>query len=111
MELSKHLKRTLRDQAMQAHEEELRRSLLPLSETFDAWKEGKISSGELSERIHGFHQGPARELFKEYNVGMREAVVAHAIVQEVLDRTRVPPELLKALGGWIEFYEQEKPRS
>jgi hypothetical protein len=69
------------------------RSLLPLSETFDAWKEGKISSGGLSERIHGFYQGPARELFKKYNGGMLEADVAHATVEELLDRTRVPTEL------------------
>jgi hypothetical protein len=96
---------------MQAHEEELRRSLLPLSEAFDAWKEGRLSSGALSERIHEFHQGPARELFKKYNVGMQEAVVAHSIVNEVLDRTRVPTELLDALGSWIEFYERENPRS
>lgn len=56
--LSKRLKRILRDQALQAHEEELRRSLVPLSEAFDAWKEGRLSSGELAERITSFTKAP-----------------------------------------------------
>jgi hypothetical protein len=59
----KRIKRLLREYAGAAHEEELRRALLPVSEAFGQWARRELSSGELSEIIHRFHQGPARELW------------------------------------------------
>jgi hypothetical protein len=55
----KRLRRLLRDCAATAHEEELRRALLPVAEAFKQWEQGTVESGELSELIHRFHQGPA----------------------------------------------------
>jgi hypothetical protein len=60
-DIPKQIKRLLREQAMLAHEEELRRALLPIAAAFEEWKKGEISSGELSIRIHEFHQGPSRK--------------------------------------------------
>ncbi len=99
------MKRLLREWAGTAHEEELRRALLPLAEAFDRWKSGDISSADLSELIHKFHQRPARDLFVKYNTNPLEAAVAHAIVTGVLERRSVPPELLEHLAAWIRFYE------
>lgn len=90
---------------MTAHEEELRRALVPLEAAFQRWRAGHLGSGELVELIHEFHQGPARELFKKYNSGQLELAVAHAIVSGVVDRSRLPPELLEILGRAIAFYE------
>jgi len=33
---------------MLAHEEELRRALVPLAEKFDLWRQGQVSSGKLA---------------------------------------------------------------
>jgi hypothetical protein len=105
--MPKRLKRALRDAAIAAHEEELRRALIPLKAAFHQWRAGHMSSGELAELIHAFHDGPARELFKKYNYGQLELAVAHAIVSGVLDRARLPDDLVKALGRAITFYEEQ----
>ena len=103
-EIPKRLKRLLRKWAGEAHEEELRRALVPLAEAFDRWKRGDIASSELSNLIHKFHQGLPRELFVKYNTNHLEAPVAHAIVSGVLDKDKIPPELLEHLAAWIKFY-------
>ena len=106
-EMSKRLKRAVRDAAVAAHEEELRRALIPVDAAFQQWRAGQVSSGELAELIHRFHEGPARDLFKKYNYGQLELAVAHAIVSGVLDRSRLPADLVEALGRTIAFYEDE----
>jgi hypothetical protein len=110
-ELSKQAKRMLREQAGLAYEEELRRALLPLAEDFDRWRRGELESGELSERIHRFHQGPAREIWSTYHSGIETVAVAHAIHTGILQRENVPPELLESLGPALSFYHglDEKP--
>lgn len=107
--MPKRLKRALRDAAIAAHEEELRRALIPLEAAFQQWRAGRVGSGELAELIHGFHEGPARELFKKYNYGHLELAVAQAIVSGVLDRSRLPVELVQALRQAIAFYEEQGP--
>ena len=66
-DVPKRIKRLLREYAAAGHEEELRRALLPVSEAFGRWARRELGSGELSEIIHRFHQGPARELWIRYN--------------------------------------------
>ena len=101
---TKHLKRLLREHAALAHEEELRRALLPLADDFDRWRRGELGSGELSARIHDFHDGAAREIWKTYTYGASELAVAHAIHTGILQREHVPPELLKVLAPTLAFY-------
>src|SRR5262249_62135187 len=78
-DVPKHIKRLLREHAATAHEEELRRALLPISEAFGRWARSELGSGELAEIIHRFHQGPARELWVRYNTSPLEMPVAFAI--------------------------------
>lgn len=110
-DISKRVKRLLRDCAAAGHEEELRRALLPIAEAFKRWAEGGLGSGELSELIHRFHQGPARDLYLRYNTNHLEAAVAYAIVTGVLGREAVPVEVLDHVAGMIQFYESEQARS
>ena len=105
------MKRLLREYAAAAHEEELRRALVPIAEAFKRWEQGGLESGELSDLIHRFHQGPARELFLRYNASNLVAPVAYAITSGIVDRAAVPRELLEDLAGMIEFYEKESPAS
>ena len=103
----KKIKKLIHEHKMKAHEEELRRALIPLSESFDRWKEGQTGSGELSEMIHDFNRGPARELFKKYNGPMQNLMVASAIAGGVLEKDEVPRELLEQLAELIDFCEKE----
>jgi hypothetical protein len=107
-DIPKRVKRALREALMAAHEEELRRALLPLAANFDRWRAGEISSGELTELIHKFHNGAACELFKAYNYGSHETAVAYAIVSGILDRSSLPEDLLNHLSNAIAVYEQER---
>ena len=110
-DLPKRVKRLLREQAAIAHEEELRRALVPLAEAFGRWARGDVGSGELTELIHTFHQGPARDLFLRYNDSHLEMQVAHAIVTGVLDRAKIPGELLEHLARALSFYEADRASS
>ena len=105
-DVPKHIKRLLREHAGAAHEEELRQALLPVSEAFGRWAKRDLSSGELSEIIHRFHQGPARELWVRYNTSDLEMPVAFAITTGVLARETIPAGLLEHLAGALRFYEE-----
>ena len=104
----KRIKRLLREYAADAQEEELRRALLPVAEAFKRWERGELGSGELSEIIHRFHQGPARELFVRYNTPHLDMTVAYAITVGVLDRQKIPAELRDHLARALEFYEGQR---
>jgi hypothetical protein len=107
----KRIKRLLREYAAAAHEEELRRALIPVAEAFGRWERGELGSGELSEIIHQFHQGPSRDLWVRYNAPHLEMVVAFAITTGVLGRDTIPAELLEHLAGSMRFYEEEQATS
>ena len=107
----KRIKRLLREQAGQAHEEELRRALVPVAVAFKRWERGELGSAELSDIIHRFHQGPARELFSRYNNPYMDLAVANAITVGVLDRQTIPAELLDHLARALAFYERQQATS
>lgn len=107
----KRIKRLLRELAGAAHEEELRRALVPVAEAFKRWEHRDLGSGELSEIIHRFHQGPARDLYVRYNTVRLEMAVAYAITAGILDRQTIPAELLDHLAGPLHFYETEQATS
>lgn len=92
-ELTKSQKRALRELAGRAHAEALRRALLPVSEAVEAWNAGTISSFELSDRIHTFHQGPSRKLWSFYTTLDPRTIVVHAVAEGILDSAAVPEDL------------------
>jgi hypothetical protein len=79
---------------------------LPVSKAFKRWERGELGSSELSEIIHRFHQGPARELWVRYDTSHLEMSVAFAITTGVLRRESIPGELLEHLAGALRFYEE-----
>jgi hypothetical protein len=106
-ELPKRELRELRELAARAHEEELRRALVPLAEAFRGWEQGRVSSFELSDLIHEFHQGPARELYVRYALrGADDLNVASAVARGVLGREEVPAEVLEHLRREVELCER-----
>ncbi len=100
---TKAVKRALRELAARAHEEDLRRALLPVSAAFDEWKAGRLGSRGLAQIIHEFHDGPARELFKFYN-GDHRAAVGYAIASGMLERDQASPAVLEHCRGAIEYF-------
>jgi len=110
-DIPKRVKRLLRECAAAAHEEELRRALLPIADAFKRWEQGELGSGDLSDLIHRFHQGPARDLYLRYNTAPLEATVAYAIAMGVLDRGTIPADVLNHVARRISFYESERAES
>ncbi len=104
----KKIKRLLREFAAQAYEKELSRELARLDESFAEWRDGKINSGELSDRIHQYETGASRELFNKYNDGRNDFNVAYAIITEILDRQDVPEEVIQAIDKHLSFYQSMK---
>ena len=103
----KALKRHLEEYASVGYEEELRRALVPLADAFDAWRQGTVASSEIAERIHEFHQGPARELYKLYWLARDPRIaVARAIAVGALPREAVVPEAMEFLAALIENFSQ-----
>ncbi len=107
-EYPKPIKRLIREYATRAYELELGRALGELEQQFVAWRSGQISAFELSEHIHTFHQGPARQLWSRYNARINDTLVAHAIVTGLLPREIIPAELLEALQPILAVYSTEQ---
>ncbi|MCB9135240.1 MAG: hypothetical protein H6636_07425 [Anaerolineales bacterium] len=104
----KHIKRLLRELAAEAYEKELARELTRLDKNFSEWREEKISSGELSYRVHQYETGASRELFHKYNQGENDFNVAYALVTGILNQQEIPGELIEAIDKQIRFYEALK---
>ena len=107
----KNIKRLLREYMTEAYERELHRELTRLDQSFAQWRDGTISSGELSYRIHQYETGPSRELYKQYNHSPHEMTVAYALVVGILDQAQVPLELLDAISGPLDFYRSLQERN
>jgi hypothetical protein len=107
---SKSIKRLLRQWMTEAYERELHRELTRLDQTFAEWRAGKMSSGELSYRIHQSETGASRELFKHYNNSPHEMSVAYAVVTGILKREELPADLLEAIERELSFFQELKDR-
>lgn len=107
----KPIKKLLREYLTEAYEAELKRELTKLDQSFAEWRVGKISSGELSYRVHQYETGPSRELYKRYNGDLPDMMVAYAIAAGILSEAEVPAELLEALSRPLSFYQSLKERN
>lgn len=105
-DLSKEVKRTLRELCSQAYEAEMRQSLQDLSREFDRWKGGEIDSFELSNLIHEYHQGPNRKLYSQYQGNaLIELNVASAIHRGLISCEGLDQEVLEVLERQLVFLE------
>jgi hypothetical protein len=102
----KSITRKLRELIAQAHEREMARELAKLAEKFHEWQAGKLSVWELTDLIHAFHSGPARQLFSYYNGGDDDLLVAGALVKGILAEAEVPADVRQAIQGLIDFVKQ-----
>ena len=85
-ELTKSQRKHIRSLAQRAYEKELSQALNSLHERFQKWHANVISPWDLSEDIHKFYDGTARELYKFYEMTSNfEFSVAHAVAKGILD--------------------------
>ena len=107
----RQIRRLVREWARIAHERDLRKALGELRIQFGRWEHGDISSFELNEFVHQFHQESSREIWKRYTTNHLEPAVASAVVAGILQREELPAELVKHIAGLIEFYEADQAGS
>jgi hypothetical protein len=106
-DFGRHQRRTLRRLTDLAWERELSTELLSLAVCFDEWKAGTLGPHELSDRIHKFHHGAAREQYGLYTRAHPSQLVARAVGLGVLAESDVPAAVLVELARSIEYYRTE----
>jgi hypothetical protein len=97
--------RRLRDLAELAYERELSRELSDLEEDFKRWRAGETNAFDLSEAIHEFHQGAARDLFSMYGRSDRRFVVARALHEGIVSKEEAGDAVIKHLAGQLQALE------
>ena len=96
-QLSKQTLKQLRDLVGDAYKAELSRELAKLKADFDLWDTGELTVGELSDRIHEFHQGPSQDIYSVYRARDPVFLVARAVALDLIDLQRVPEEAREAV--------------
>lgn len=107
----KHIKRQLNDLSGEAYERELHRELEKLEKSFQEWRAGALSSGDLSLQIHQYEVGASRELYKYYNGVDHDKPVAYALVVGLLKPEEVPLEVQQAIQNAISFFQDMKDQN
>lgn len=97
--LPKSVRKTLQEWTAIAYERELTIELRKLSVYFEEFENGKISPFEVSEAIHKFHDGIARELYGTYALsrGVNHILVSNAVSNGILSREELPAEILECI--------------
>ncbi len=96
----------LRQLASEAWEAELHEALLELYEDFGTWGGDGMSSFDLADRIHEFHNGAARDLYKRYSGVDASFAVSRAIAFRILGEDVVDAKLLAKLAEEIDFIRE-----
>ena len=104
---SKSEKKTLRELAGQAYRAELNAELMSLFEAFQAWHKEELDPFELSDKIHDFHQGAARELYNRYHERWADMTVSRALALGLLDDEGLSEALREKLTPKRDFFEHE----
>ena len=104
--ITKAQKRKLRELASLAYERELTAALADLESRFEEWRKDEINAFDLSEWIHEFHQGPARELWSIYNELEDDLLVVRALAHGHLKRSEVDQEMDDLLAQQTKAFEQ-----
>ncbi len=83
-DLTKKQRKHIREMAGVAYEREMSAALDKLLASFQKWKRGEMSPFDLDEEIHQYHNGKARDLYKQYATGDPDMAVLFALRKGVL---------------------------
>jgi hypothetical protein len=109
-EFTKRERKELRRLADLAYERELNAELDKLALRFDEWRAGQMSPYDLSDAIHEFHNGAARDLFVFYTRGDPAHKVARALAIGGLAPEELSADFATELQGAVEFYRELSQR-
>ena len=102
-EFSKTERAELRRLASEAYERELGIHLAELDKSFSEWRNGTLSSSDLSQKIHEFHQHAARDVWSMYQMPHEAILVTRAIELGILREDEVPVTLREKLKAKAVF--------
>lgn len=108
LEITKTARKALRRWANTAYDRELGAELANLGIAIETCRAGECSPQAVSEQIHQFHDGVARDLFRFYTRASPESAVVQAVVGGVIAEAELPPELLAVLAPSIQFHQWEE---
>ena len=107
-EVSKSQKKHLRALAQRAYEAELSLALNALHGKFQKWQAKEISPWDLTEDIHKFHDGTARDLYKFYEMSSNvELSVAHAVATGILAFEEIEENCQPLLQSTIDYLRRD----
>jgi hypothetical protein len=108
--LTKEQRQRIRALGAVAHERELSDALAKLESEFKGWRAGEVDAFEMAQKIHRFHQGPARELFSKYDHATLDLAVAQALHREILSQEEAGPLVMQALESTLAFLREQDAR-
>jgi hypothetical protein len=106
--ITKSQRALLRELADEAWNAELSDHLLELYEDFGRWADAGMSAVDLVEKIHEFHDGLARELYKRYATLEPTTSVAKAIAFGIIDQKALGESLGPKLAHDIQVFRELK---
>ena len=78
--------------------------LSELENRFREWRQGTVSSTELSDLIHEFHDGSARAVYSTYGQMKGDEIVARAVGVGLLREDEVSTEIREALAVLVTHF-------
>jgi hypothetical protein len=107
-QITKAQRRRLRELGAMAYERDLAAELSKVEEDFGRWRAGEIDAHDLTERIHRFHQGPARSLFSKYDHSNLEFAVAHAIHRGLISEEEAGADVIEMIRSHLAFLREQE---
>lgn len=105
MDITKREKALLRQLAYEAWKTELDAELEKLFEDFGRWADKGMSTFDLSDKIHEFHNGVSRELYVYYTSPDLATAVSKAVAIGLLSEDALGETLLEKLAPLIEVFK------
>lgn len=100
--LTKAERALLAELAEQAYNDELTELLTELYEDFCKWGGDGISAIDLVDRIHDFHDGSSRALYKRFNALKPHEVISQEIASGRMGEEAIPASLREKLQPLID---------
>lgn len=99
----------LRELSMIAYELEMSRELQKLESHFKVWHEGEISVINLNEKIHEYHSGVQKELYKTYIMNNNfPLIVGSALARGILTGDNFSTELHEKISPLCALFKIDR---
>ena len=105
-EYPKKIRKELHRLAGIAYDRDMAKAPNELESHFKKWREGELSSHELNDQIHKYHDGIARELWRWYGMDP-DFTVPRAIADGIIMESEVSKEVMDLFCERIKNYREE----